>query len=351
MESLFELVFVVWMKHHQKLLDHRTQISKPCKGTQLQSLAFSCYFHFECLHINVPFHFLILPVATFRFQMLQTVYPCSTWASFIHVNYLPCLYKKEGEAKKVWTLLSENMKVNREKSTGWGIFVFPSLLRQWRHVEAQNLCCFETLFLPPLPTPPPPFSQSVFCYKGSKSSGIRPEPRLESLNPDALQSRERAIHLLIWDSKQAFCSEEREGEREEGGKKKRCRVIFRLNVPLHNNLHKQPCVCDKKIGNFQRLCGDWELKAFLRYLPSCSWPPQIPQLLSRVSSQTTPYKLSLLSSPLCSLWQCRGTPPSIYTVFPPSLSLPQVYGLSLLFFFIPPSHLPWPCCYLRKTRK
>lgn len=46
------------------------------------------------------------------------------------------------------------------------------------------------------------------------------------------------------------------GEREEGRRKKRCRVIFRLNVPLHNNLHKQPCVCDKKIGNFQRLCGD-----------------------------------------------------------------------------------------------
>lgn len=131
----------------------------------------------------------------------------------------------------------------------------------------------------------PIFFQPVFCYKGSKSSGVRPEPRLESLNPDALQSRERAIHLLIWDSKQAFCVEEsrREGERKRE-KKKCCRVIFRLNVPLHNNLHKQPCVCDKKIGNFQRLCGDWELKAFLRYLPSCSWPPQIPQLLSRVCS-------------------------------------------------------------------
>lgn len=41
------------------------------------------------------------------------------------------------------------------------------------------------------------FFQPVFCYKGSKSSGIRPEPRLESLNPNVLQSRERAIHLLI----------------------------------------------------------------------------------------------------------------------------------------------------------
>ena len=132
----------------------------------------------------------------------------------------------------------------------------------------------------------PFFSQPVFCYKGSKSSGVRPEPRLESLNPDVLQSRVRAIHLLIWDSKQAFCVEEsrREGGGEGRRRKKCCRVIFRLNVPLHNNLHKQPCVCDKKIGNFQRLCGDWELKAFLRYLPSCSWPPQIPQLLSRVSS-------------------------------------------------------------------
>lgn len=172
------------------------------------------------------------------------------------------------------------------------MFVFPSLLRRRRRVEAQNLCYFEMLFLPffflflSLPQP-------VFATKAARASGIRPEPRLESLNPDALQSRERAIHLLIWDSKQGFlCGRERvrerEGERKEGGQKKKkkkcCRVIFRLNVPLHNNLHKQPCFCDKKIGNFQRLCGDWELKAFLRYLPSCSWPPQIPQLLSRVSS-------------------------------------------------------------------
>lgn len=37
----------------------------------------------------------------------------------------------------------------------------------------------------------------VFCYKGSESSSVRPEPRLESLNPDAPQSTERAIHLLI----------------------------------------------------------------------------------------------------------------------------------------------------------
>lgn len=43
----------------------------------------------------------------------------------------------------------------------------------------------------------PIFFQPVFCYKGSGSSGVRPEPRLESLNPDALQSTERAIHLLI----------------------------------------------------------------------------------------------------------------------------------------------------------
>lgn len=169
------------------------------------------------------------------------------------------------------------------------MFVFPSLLRRRRRVEAQNLCCFEMLFLPFFFS----FSLSPSLFsatKAARASGIRPEPRLESLNPDALQSRERAIHLLIWDSKQAFCVEERERERKRGGeekgraKKKCCRVIFRLNVPLHNNLHKQPCFCDKKIGNFQRLCGDWELKAFLRYLPSCSWPPQIPQLLSRVSS-------------------------------------------------------------------
>ena len=51
--------------------------------------------------------------------------------------------------------------------------------------------------------------------------------------------------------------EEREGETGGGERgKKCCRVIFCLNVPLHNNLHKQPCVCDKKIGNFQRLRGD-----------------------------------------------------------------------------------------------
>lgn len=193
------------------------------------------------------------------------------------------------------------------------------------------------LFWNAFSTPPPPFfSQSVFCYKGSKSSGIRPEPRLESLNPDALQSRERAIHLLIWDSKQAFCSEEREGEREEGGKKKRCRVIFRLNVPLHNNLHKQPCVCDKKIGNFQRLCGDWELKAFLHYLPSCSWPPQIPQLLSRVSSQTTPYKLSLLSS-LLTLTVPWHSPLYIYCIS--SLSFPSP-GLRSFPAFLLHSSIP-----------
>lgn len=73
------------------------------------------------------------------------------------------------------------------------------------------------------------------------------------------------------------------GRERRKQKKKCCRVIFRLNVPLHNNLHKQPCVCDKKIGNFQRLCRDWELKASLCYLLSCSWSPQIPSLLSYIS--------------------------------------------------------------------
>lgn len=71
--------------------------------------------------------------------------------------------------------------------------------------------------------------------------------------------------------------------RRQKKKKNCCRVIFRLNVPLHNNLHKQPCICDKKIGNFQRLCRDWELKASLCYLLSCSWSPQIPSLLSYIS--------------------------------------------------------------------
>lgn len=136
------------------------------------------------------------------------------------------------------------------------------------------------------------FFQPVSCYKGCESGSVRPEPGLESLNPGALQSTQRAIHLLIWASKRAFCMEERgRGKEGEGWGKKCCRVIFRLNVPLHNNLHKQPCVCDKKIGNFQRLCGDWELKAFLCYLPSCSWPPQIPQLLSH----TFPTKLRLIN--------------------------------------------------------
>lgn len=103
------------------------------------------------------------------------------------------------------------------------------------------------------------FPVPVFFDKGNNGMSIRPELRLESLNPDALQSTERAIHLLIFDSKQAFCVEERgKGKRQEGGRVggECCRVIFRLNVPLHNNLHKQPCACDKKIGNFQRLCRD-----------------------------------------------------------------------------------------------
>lgn len=102
----------------------------------------------------------------------------------------------------------------------------------------------------------PFFPQPVSCYKGSESSGVRPEPRLESLNPDALQSK-REQFIFLSETQNRLSVWKREGERESGeGKKKCCRVIFRLNVPLHNNLHKQPCVCDKKIGNFQRLCGD-----------------------------------------------------------------------------------------------
>ncbi len=85
----------------------------------------------------------------------------------------------------------------------------------------------------------------------------------------------------------------REGEKQK--KKNCCRVIFCLNVPLHNNLHKQPCVCDKKIGNFQRLCRDWELNASLCYLLSCSWSPQIPSLLSYISPK--PRLINFLSLP------------------------------------------------------
>lgn len=63
------------------------------------------------------------------------------------------------------------MKVNREKSTGWGIFVFPSLLGQRRRVEAQNLCCFETLFLPP--HPPLFFFPSLFsATKAARAAAL-----------------------------------------------------------------------------------------------------------------------------------------------------------------------------------
>lgn len=121
----------------------------------------------------------------------------------------------------------------------------------------------------------------------------------------------------------------REGEKEAKKKKKKCcRVIFRLNVPLHNNLHKQPCVCDKKIGNFQRLCRDWELKASLCYLLSCSWSPQIPSLLSYISPK--PRLINFLSLSL---------PPSFYH---------SAYSLSALIFTL---CYPRPALSFRENRK
>lgn len=234
-----------WELKHAEILDQRISTQKLCISTQVSSAFFFSF------------------ISWFRFHIFDTFRSCSTHTSSI--QFLRLL-KKENN---YW--LCYAMK----KSVEWGVFgnvCVSSSPRAVRTCWSTESMLFWNAF----------FLQPVFCYKGSRSSGIRPELRLESLNPDALQSRERAIHLLIWDSKQAFCVE-RERERKQGGKKC-CRVIFRLNVPLHNNLHKQPCVCDKKIGNFQRLCRDWELKAFLHYLPSCSWPPQIPQLLSSVSS-------------------------------------------------------------------
>ena len=88
--------------------------------------------------------------------------------------------------------------------------------------------------------------QPVFCSSSSA--------RLESLNPDALQSRKSNSSSYLRLKTGFLCGER--GRGRGGRREKCCRVIFRLNVPLHNNLHKQPCVCDKKIGNFQRLCGD-----------------------------------------------------------------------------------------------
>ena len=87
------------------------------------------------------------------------------------------------------------MKVNRVESRGGGVVEVLLRRGEGRWCEAQGLWCFEhrfSLFFFFFF-----FSQPVFCYKGSKSSSVRPEPRLESLNPDALQSRVRAIHLLI----------------------------------------------------------------------------------------------------------------------------------------------------------
>lgn len=143
----------------------------------------------RCLNTWVPpppftFEYCQWPHLDFK-RFKQFIH--APWTSFTHVNYSPCLNERLGGGRKgrrkVLTLLSENMKVNREKSTCWGIFAFPGLLRQWRRVEAANLCCFEMPFLSPTPqtpshpTPPHPgvFSlslslpQSVFCYKGSKS--------------------------------------------------------------------------------------------------------------------------------------------------------------------------------------
>lgn len=112
---------------------------------------------------------------------------------------------KRRKKKNVLTVLSKNIKVNRVRVRECLYFLDSS--------GSNDSLKHRIYVVFPFFSPQP-----VFCYKGSKSSGIRPEPRLESLNPDALQSRERAIHLLIGDSKQAFCVEERERARGRGKK-------------------------------------------------------------------------------------------------------------------------------------